>query len=248
MRRRVLEKLILTEISGVDLPCQEGARVAIMKRDYSGDRTVLLQKRIDALKMSLTKFDPDKHPHDARGRWATVSSAAGRAIRATGRALRATGSAVWAGYRALPLEMQIATAAGAAQLVHQGVQYARGTPEQRAQIRTAIPAKAMAGVKAHVARTTAMASAGARADSLAQTAFASGAAGLASVAGIPFVITRDMKQQLADKGYKFSDIARMTPAQAHVILSKSLLQARLGKLNRLLSPAGGLPVTHQIRS
>jgi hypothetical protein len=31
-RRRILEKLKLTEISGVDNPCQEGARVAIMKR------------------------------------------------------------------------------------------------------------------------------------------------------------------------------------------------------------------------
>lgn len=32
MPKRVLEKLKLTEISGVDRPCQEGARVAIMKR------------------------------------------------------------------------------------------------------------------------------------------------------------------------------------------------------------------------
>lgn len=31
-RRRVLEKLKLTEISGVDNPCQEGARMVIMKR------------------------------------------------------------------------------------------------------------------------------------------------------------------------------------------------------------------------
>jgi hypothetical protein len=31
-KRRVLDKLLLTEISGVDRPCQEGARVAIMKR------------------------------------------------------------------------------------------------------------------------------------------------------------------------------------------------------------------------
>jgi hypothetical protein len=31
-KRRVLEKLKLTEIRGVDRPCQEGARVAIMKR------------------------------------------------------------------------------------------------------------------------------------------------------------------------------------------------------------------------
>jgi hypothetical protein len=31
-KRRVLEELKLTEISGVDFPCQEDARVAIMKR------------------------------------------------------------------------------------------------------------------------------------------------------------------------------------------------------------------------
>jgi hypothetical protein len=32
-KRRVLEKLIINEISGVDNPCQENARVAIMKRE-----------------------------------------------------------------------------------------------------------------------------------------------------------------------------------------------------------------------
>jgi hypothetical protein len=31
-RKRILDKLVLTEISGVDRPCQEGAHVAIMKR------------------------------------------------------------------------------------------------------------------------------------------------------------------------------------------------------------------------
>jgi hypothetical protein len=37
-RKRVLEKLTLTEISGVDRPCQEGARVTIMKRDFSAEQ------------------------------------------------------------------------------------------------------------------------------------------------------------------------------------------------------------------
>jgi hypothetical protein len=32
-KRRVLEKLIINEISGVDAPCQEGASVAILKRE-----------------------------------------------------------------------------------------------------------------------------------------------------------------------------------------------------------------------
>lgn len=54
MKRRILDKLLLTEISGVDRPCQEGARVAIMKRDTSfDDRVVKLQARIKSLRKSI---------------------------------------------------------------------------------------------------------------------------------------------------------------------------------------------------
>jgi hypothetical protein len=41
-----------------------------------------------------------------------------------------------------------------------------------------------------------------------------------TVGSVPFMITRDMKQQLADKGYKLAHIKSMTPAQAHAALGK----------------------------
>jgi len=56
-KRRILEKLKITEISGVDRPCQEGARVTIMKREDPKvnklhaleDRVLVLKNRADAL-------------------------------------------------------------------------------------------------------------------------------------------------------------------------------------------------------
>jgi hypothetical protein len=54
MKRRVLEKLNITEISGVDRPCQEGARVAIMKRDFSEKHRIdKLEKRIDGIRKNV---------------------------------------------------------------------------------------------------------------------------------------------------------------------------------------------------
>ena len=44
MKRRVLEKLKITEISAVDRPCQEHATVAIMKRDESFDFSDIAKK------------------------------------------------------------------------------------------------------------------------------------------------------------------------------------------------------------
>jgi hypothetical protein len=72
-RRRILEKLIINEISGVDHPCQEGAQVAIMKRKASNtmndelEGSVLdLEARIQALTKAVAAvtdkkdFDPFK--------------------------------------------------------------------------------------------------------------------------------------------------------------------------------------------
>src|ERR1044072_9798721 len=68
MKRRILEELTMTEISGVDRPCQEGARVALFKR------------------APVEKFNPN---HDARGRFSAalgaVSGAASAAASATRR-------------------------------------------------------------------------------------------------------------------------------------------------------------------
>lgn len=48
--KRILHKLKLTEISGVDRPCQEGALVTIMKRDQRLDK---LQERINKLRAKV---------------------------------------------------------------------------------------------------------------------------------------------------------------------------------------------------
>jgi uncharacterized Ntn-hydrolase superfamily protein len=55
MARRILHKLKLTEISGVDRPCQEGARVTIMKRNV--DPVLALQDRVEKLKDSVDQVD-----------------------------------------------------------------------------------------------------------------------------------------------------------------------------------------------
>lgn len=90
-RRRILEKLELTEISGVDRPCQEGAKVTIMKRDTPEEvRTAALQKRIASLKEQIAKFDPNQ-ARDQQGRWARTGATIARAGRAVGRAAAVTG-------------------------------------------------------------------------------------------------------------------------------------------------------------
>jgi hypothetical protein len=48
-RRRILEKLMINEISGVDRPCHEGARVAIMKRAESDDRQTETDMDVEGL-------------------------------------------------------------------------------------------------------------------------------------------------------------------------------------------------------
>lgn len=53
-KRRILHKLDIEEISGVDRPCQEGARVSIMKRD---PRT--LEDRINVLKEDIAAIQQD---------------------------------------------------------------------------------------------------------------------------------------------------------------------------------------------
>jgi hypothetical protein len=67
MKRRILHKIKLTEISGVDRPCVEDARVAILKREP--EPVSPLQARIDALRAKIAKtFDENKHPraHDGK--------------------------------------------------------------------------------------------------------------------------------------------------------------------------------------
>ena len=55
-RRRILEKLKITEISGVDRPAQEGARVTIMKREQEPTMNKLnaLEDRALVLKIRWT--------------------------------------------------------------------------------------------------------------------------------------------------------------------------------------------------
>lgn len=86
-KRRILEKIKLTEISGVDKPCQEGALVTIMKRADDEVDTSALAARIkkveeqankaagqailrefDKVLADLNKFDPNQ-PRDAEGQW-----------------------------------------------------------------------------------------------------------------------------------------------------------------------------------
>ena len=63
-RRRVLEKLIITEISGVDNPCQDPALVAIMKRTP--------QSKFEIAKLRFTDACAKANPyHDRRGRFTT---------------------------------------------------------------------------------------------------------------------------------------------------------------------------------
>lgn len=73
-RRRVLHKLKITEISAVDKPAQEGARMAIMKRADDApsftdleDRILVLQDRID---VALLKYSPGQ-ARDDHGRFAS---------------------------------------------------------------------------------------------------------------------------------------------------------------------------------
>jgi hypothetical protein len=90
--RRILEKLNITEISGVDRPCQEHARVTIMKRapgdeDTSGvtARIAKLAARVDELSDDIEKYD-ENQARDEGGRWSKFGAAAGRTARAIGRA------------------------------------------------------------------------------------------------------------------------------------------------------------------
>jgi hypothetical protein len=63
-RRRVLEKLIITDISGVDNPCQDPALVAIMKRTP--------QSKFEIAKLRFTDACAKANPyHDRRGRFTT---------------------------------------------------------------------------------------------------------------------------------------------------------------------------------
>lgn len=70
MKRRILEDLKITEISGVDRPCQEGAIVTLMKRapdpktDTLSARLAKLKKQVDLLK----KFNPGQKRDDT-GKW-----------------------------------------------------------------------------------------------------------------------------------------------------------------------------------
>jgi hypothetical protein len=55
--RRILEKLVLTEISGVDNPCQEGARVAIMKRKEPNVNTEELEGSVIDLEAQVAHLN-----------------------------------------------------------------------------------------------------------------------------------------------------------------------------------------------
>jgi hypothetical protein len=65
-KRRVLEKLIITEISGVDNPCQEGASVAILKRrdDTMSGKTEELEARIIELNKTLAAVSEEADKAD----------------------------------------------------------------------------------------------------------------------------------------------------------------------------------------
>jgi hypothetical protein len=70
-RKRVLEKLIITEISGVDRPCQEGAFAAIMKREPILERAASsIEKSQHHFAAAIAKYN--EH-HDAMGRFASVA-------------------------------------------------------------------------------------------------------------------------------------------------------------------------------
>lgn len=66
MKRRVLHKLKITDISSVDFPCQEHARMVIMKRAPAGEartlalgaRLLKLQDSADLLKAQLDAYEP----------------------------------------------------------------------------------------------------------------------------------------------------------------------------------------------
>jgi hypothetical protein len=217
-------------------------------------------------------FNPSQARGD-HGRWSAVGAAIGRGARATGRAIRATGDALWAGYTSLPIEHRVLVAAGAAGLVGQGINYARMTPEQRAQAKT----DAKAAVVAHLRRQSDLISANQRALVARQHAFAAGASGVGYIqsllpgnkweqrsqarqaeaaladfrsqgrvmppaprpgvtsvpaagtrASVPFMVTRDMKQQLLDRGYTLSHVKNMTPERMHRIIAEYVTLKRLG--------------------
>ena len=123
MKRRILEKLVLEEISGVDRPCQEGARVAIMKRAMDerdknlpalvksavvSDRAA---KSIARAKVSLRKYDPNQ-ARDEGGRWSRVGAAIGRAGRIAGRAAIGAGKIIGTGLAVAAAPAAIALALG----------------------------------------------------------------------------------------------------------------------------------------
>ena len=86
MKRRILRKLKITEISGVDRPCQEEARVTIMKRHEPEDRFVtddpsdfeFLRTLARANAVLEKTFEESKHPRADDGKWTSGSGGAGR--------------------------------------------------------------------------------------------------------------------------------------------------------------------------
>jgi hypothetical protein len=180
-RRRVLTKIKLTEISGVDRPCQEGAKVAIMKRDEPPEDTAGLERRLAVLRnvMKALAQHTDQNPTiskywSAQAREAAlaarkdhVSSAAQHALGAAhlpnrDPAQAAHVAAVQAHMRAAAAWRQIADAhAGAASM------QVTGPMENRAQGLSAAARKASAGIEqvkaqanAALARSSAAAHAG----------------------------------------------------------------------------------------
>lgn len=81
MKRRILEKFKLTEISGVDRPCQEHATVAIMKRAVSAEEVKVtdLSARIAKLKEAAEALRPPvgiKSTEDITKFWSVAARAA----------------------------------------------------------------------------------------------------------------------------------------------------------------------------
>src|SRR5262249_52882773 len=72
-KRRILHKIKLEEISGVDRPCQEGARMTIMKR--ADDDVTLLQERVAVLKSKVNALTKRNFSAQQRQRAADTGAA-----------------------------------------------------------------------------------------------------------------------------------------------------------------------------
>lgn len=81
MKRRILDELRLTEISGVDKPCQEGARVAIMKRADDGMDANLSHIEYRIATINNTVQDLEKDWSDAARRAAALAQRTRRRVR-----------------------------------------------------------------------------------------------------------------------------------------------------------------------